>query len=382
MFGYFFLGINALIVILITLINMLKPPSGQNGMGFYSLYAFLYALYIAFAIFSLILTLCVEWKSGFDWVSDKSETRNLLVGIGWLFMVVATLTCAFFKWEWHPGEFPQFLRWLSKSNGQTWIPLLMLVPYYYLLSAELRTSVPSYVYKMPLTIAFGLTTFMVLGLLFGQVQKQIAHKKAVEETKMENLRKYGTKNPSWALESSMNYIMNYKEKTITGHLLSYASREKEEQIRTAAIAKMKSYEYWETDLIHILEGKQIEDIAGKKIEDICSVYRFLDGNTIEHRGNFIQPIKNSLTLLTSEVKNSIKDADNYELARINFETVCRVLDTQFKDSAAEFRPSLLTLQQVLDTTPAKRSDTTYAQGFNEVLQKSRIAVKNWLDANP
>lgn len=126
-------------------------------------------------------------------------------------------------------------------------------------------------------------------------------------------------------------------------------------------------------LIHILEGKEIENI--------CSVYRFLDGNKIEHQGNFIQPIKNSLTLLTYEVKKSIKDPSNYELTRINYETVCRVLDAQFKDSAAEFRPNLLTLQQVLDTTPTKRSDTNYAQGFNEIVQKSRIAVKNWLDTN-
>ena len=65
----------------------------------------------------------------------------------------------------------------------------------------------------------------------------------------------------------------------------------------------------------------------------------------------------------------------------NIVALCRILEAQFKDSAAEFRPFILTLQQVLDTTPTKRSDTKYAQGFNEVLQKSRISVKNWLDTN-
>ena len=379
MTGYFFLGITLIIVIILTLANISEPKSNPNSMGYDALG--LLALGICFTISSLILTLCVGWKGGFDWVSDQSKTRNLWVGIGWLCLVVATFACMILKWD--NGKFPSFLVGLGKSYGQTWIPLLMLVPYFYLLSADLRASVPPNVYKIPLTIAFGLTVFITLSFLFVilrmSIQKETALNKTVQETKMENMRKYGVKNPSWVLENSMHQIERYEEKTVAGLLFYTISdnsawdKDDAEKIRNAAIAKLKSYEYWETDLIHILEGKEIENI--------CSVYRFLDGNKIEHRGNFIQPIKNSLTLLTYEVKKSIKDPSNYELTRINYETVCRVLDAQFKDSTAEFRPNLLMLQQVLDTTPAKRSDTNYAQGFNEIVQKSRIAVKNWLDTN-
>jgi hypothetical protein len=42
---------------------------------------------------------------------------------------------------------------------------------------------------------------------------------------------------------------------------------------------------------------------------------------------------------------------------------------------------MVNLQQVLDIPPAKRSDQKYAQGFDEILQKSRLVVKNWLEAN-
>jgi hypothetical protein len=368
-----------IIVIIFTVANISEPTGGQNNMGTEAL-AFL-ALGIGFTISSLILTLCVGSKGGFDWVSDQSRTRNLVVGIGWLCLVVATFACMVLKWD--KGASPSFLVWLGKSNGETWIPLLMLVPYFYLLSADLRASVSPNVYKIPLTIAFGLTVFIALSFLFvilrKSIQKETALNKTVQETKMENLRKYGTKNPSWVLENSMDQIERYEEKTVAGLLYYTVSnnsawdKDDAEKIRNAAIAKIKSYENWEADLIHILEGKEIENI--------CSVYRFLDGYKIEHRGKFILPIKNSLTLLTSEVKKSIKDPDNFELTRINYETLCRVLDAQFKESAAEFRPSIITLQQVLEITPSKRSDTKYAQGFNDVLQESRIAVKNWLDAN-
>jgi hypothetical protein len=378
MIGYFFFGITLIIVIIFTVANISEPTGGQNNMGTEAL-AFL-ALGTGFTISSLILTLCVGSKGGFDWVSDKSGTRNLLVGIGWLCMVVATFACMALKWD--KGVFPPFLVLLGKSYGQTWIPLLMLVAYFYLLSADLRASVSPNVYKIPLTIAFGLTVIMTLSLLFVflrlKIEKQTVHKKAVQEAKMEKIRKYGVSNPSWYFESSMDDIIRYKEKTITG-LLYYtfndnaSEKDASEKIRNAAIAKIKSYEYWETDLIHILEGKE-ED-------SIYNVYGFLDGNKIEHREKFILPIKNSITQITSIAHKSIKDPDDLGLGATNIVALCRILDAQFKDSTVAFRPSIITLQQVLEMTPAKRKDTKYAQGFDEVLQASRLAVKNWLAVN-
>ena len=380
MIGYFFWGITLIIVIILTLVNISEPKANPNSMGYDALG--LLAICIGFTISSLILTLCVGWKGGFDWVSDQSKTRNLLVGIGWLCLVVATFACMVLKWD-NRGVFPSFLVWLGKSNGGTWLPLLMLVPYFYLLSADLRASVSPNVYKMPLTIAFGLSFFVTLSFLFVvlrmYIQKETALNKTVQETKMENLRKYGTKNPSWVLENSMNQIDRYAEKTVAGLLQytfnenKYLGKDEAEKIRNAAIAKIKSYEYWETDLIHILEGKETGSLY--------NVYGFLDGYKIEHREKFILPIKNSITWITSVTQKSIKDPDNLYLGSTNIVALCRILEAQFKDSAAEFRPFILTLQQVLDTTPTKRSDTKYEQGFNEVLQKSRIAVKNWLDTN-
>lgn len=166
MLGYFSFGVTLLFYIGLT--NLPKPPSGQNGMGYFYIIPF---LAIGFAICSLILTLYVGWKGGFDWVSTSGASRNLLIGVGWLSLVATTFFCVLFKWEWHRGNYPQFLRWLALSNGRIWIPLLMLVPCFLLLSADLRASISPNVYKMPLSVCFILSLTYSMGLLFGMLRK-------------------------------------------------------------------------------------------------------------------------------------------------------------------------------------------------------------------
>ena len=80
MLGYFFYGLTLLIVIGFTIFSASKPSlSGENGMGYGLGLAF---FGLAFAISSLILTLSVGWKGGFDWVSNQNFNRNILVGFG------------------------------------------------------------------------------------------------------------------------------------------------------------------------------------------------------------------------------------------------------------------------------------------------------------
>ena len=146
-----------------------------------------------------------------------------------------------------------------------------------------------------------------------------------------------------------------------------------DEICKAAVAKIKSYEHWETDLIRILERKEIGDIF--------NAYGFLEVDTLEHPEKFIIPVKNSITYVTAVTQESIKNPDNIFLGFIKIPALCHILEAQFKDSAAEFRPNMVRLQQVLDITPAGRSDKKYAQEFNEILQKYRLDVKNWLETN-
>lgn len=246
----------------ISLINgyFSKPHRGEDGIA---LGMMLQVVVIGFTICSLILTLSIWWKGGFDWVHPQGRTRNILVGIGWLCMVVAIFDSSFFESGWY-HDLPDFFRLLIKRIGQIWMPLLVFVSCFFLLNTELKARVSPYFYKTPMAIAFGLAALMILGILFGWVRRQIEHKIAVREARQEEIRKYGD-DRSWYFKTSMDFINAHNDTTIT-RLLSYAvmdrDREKGEndEIRKAAVAKIKSYEHWETNLIRILESKDIGDI--------------------------------------------------------------------------------------------------------------------------
>ena len=373
--AYISFALTLLFYLGITLINgyFSKPHRGEDGMA---LGMILQVVVIGFTLCSLILTLSIWWKGGFDWISPQGRTRNLLVGIGWFCMVVAIFDSSFFESGWY-HDFPDFFRLLVKRIGQIGMPILMFVSCFFLLNKDLKAHVSPHFYKTPLAIGFGLAVLMVLGILFGWVRKQVEHKMAVREARQEEFRKYGG-DRSWYFQTSMDFINAHNDTTIT-RLLSYTvvdrDRDKVEndEIRKAAVARIKSYEHWETDLIRILEQKEIGDIF--------NAYGFLETNTLEHPEKFILPINNSIAYVTAVAQASIKNPDNFFLGSTNIAALCHILEAQFKDSAVEFRPNMVRLQQVLDITPAKRSDKKYAQGFDEILQESRLAVKNWLEAN-
>lgn len=377
MFGNILIGIT--LIFFVSLANLLqKPvPSGDYGVG----YAYAYLVCGAgFIISSGLLAWNMTLNNCFDWMPHY---RNILVFAGWTVFVVATIFSVGLQTGGKVNNLPIFLRWLAVSKVYYWMPLLVFGSCTYLLNVQRGANFPNSWIKMAVQAGFLVSFLIALSFLFvmlrRNIQKEIALNKTKEETKNENLRKYGVKNPSWVLETSMTQIERYAEKSVMGLLRytfnenKYLAQEDAEKIRNAAIAKIKSYDNWETDLIHILEEKEIGSIY--------NMYGFLDSFKIEHREKFIQPIKNSITWVTSITQKSLKDPDDFSLGSTNIVALCRILEAQFKESAVEFRPSLLELQQVLDTTPAKRSDKKYAEGFDEILQKSRLAVKNWLAAN-
>lgn len=359
----------------ISLINhyFSKPHRGEDGMA---LGTILGVVLVGFFFSSLVLALSIWWKGGFDWVSPQAKTRNVLVGIGWIGMVLVIFDSSFFESGWY-HNFPDFIRSVIKSLGQIWIPLLMFFSIFFLLNVELKTRVLPYLYKAPMSVAFGLSALMVLGMMVGWVQKKIEHKMAVREARQEEIRKYGGER-SWYFQTSMDFIHAHHDSSIT-RLLSYTIKNKDrdkvenEEIRKAAVAKIKSYENWETSLMNILEQKEISEIY--------NAYGFLEENKLEQPDKFILALQSSMTYVTSVAQESIQNSDNYFLGSTNISALCQILESQFKENASTFRPAMEKLQRILELQPSKRSDPKYAEGFTEILERSRKSVKTWLESN-
>ena len=155
----------------------------------------------------------------------------------------------------------------------------------------------------------------------------------------------------------------------------------DKELRTNAIAKIKTFPKWEDEMIAILTKEGLESIWA--YDDYSNyVYSFLDGNKVEHPEKFIEPIKYSLKVFAARAKSDLYDPYNRELWSLNLESFCRALDMQFKEYAKEFRPGMLKLQEVLSVEYPERMHEDSRKRYDKLVKTYRLAVKNWLDANP
>jgi hypothetical protein len=357
MFGNLLFGVTALAYILLAIFNLQRVNvSGERLMGWGMIAVALIAIYI---VFSLMLTMSIAAKGGFNWISSSTIQRNAGVGILWLGMVVGVSFCTIIRPELRTDQTTGLVRFFSIPVyfGAVWLPLLMLVPYAILLRPEWRDSLSPNLYKVPLILGCALGLFIVMLPNIVRATKSFNTPQTRDESQL-------------AFDQSMSIIANDNDSTILG-LLYFTHKTQDKQLRNAAIAKIKTHANWEDDLIQILEQNGYTDIYW--------VYAFLEGNKVEHPERFIEPIKTSIVVLTSEIQETMKDPNKNNLGYINIDDLCHVLDDQFRDSHDVFRPSMLKLQEALEAIPATRQGDGVEQHFGDTLNEYRTYVKNWLN---
>jgi hypothetical protein len=353
MLGYIFYGLTLIITFAFAIFNASKPSlSGENAMG-YGLGLAFWGL--VFTISSFVLTIIVGRKNGFDWVAVQSGSRILLVAIGWLCVAVAVFACAAFKWEWHEGEFPNYLHWIAKNNGQLWIPLLMLVPYFFLLDADRKAAITPFVYKLPLILNFMVSVIISLSVLWGYMQVTSKNQKAqIEQHNADEQRLH---------DEHMKRIVNHKQEDGILNIVVFTGRYHDEDIRTAAVAKIKENPSWEADLIDLINN----------VDYHTEAYTFIDGNMVDHPELFLTPINNSILRLADEIKGDITDSNNlqdWHFDHYSIDRLLRAIDDQFSNKGQDFRPSLVKLQSALRTSPPER--------FKGIKFNASKVVDDWL----
>ena len=358
---------NILIVLAIIFYAMLanltqKPmPGGDYGVG----YAFAWMVCIAgFGIFTGLSAWNMAYNQCFDWApATFFLPRNGLVFLGTAAFIVAVVWSQEYRGKWIAGELPEFMRWLVVGKVQYWLPALTFITALYLLNAQRQAGVAPVWVKFSVIAAFSVSILIGLGLFYGYVKASVQRSAAADQS---SSVEFGSD------EYYLQEIQNYSYPTIEG-LLTYTHREKSKTLRDAAVAKIKTYADWETQLLNKLDRGEPHEVYW--------VFAFLDGNDVEHPDQFVQPVKRSIGRMTPEVKAILKDPNSLSLGYIHLETICRVLDGHFKDSAAVFRPEMERMQQALQTHAPERTDQQNKQWFEELLQASRVAVKKWLEAN-
>ncbi|CAN5774892.1 hypothetical protein BH10BAC3_BH10BAC3_05200 [soil metagenome] len=314
-------------------------------------------LIAAYIISSLLLTISITSRGAFNWVSNDASRRNIIVAVCWFGLVAGVVICTIAKTEFPNGyKSSGAMRLITYPFyfGAAWLPLLMLVPYAILLHPQWHYTISPAVYKIPLV------TGCTIGLLLLIAPKIISATGLLNNYKSEE-----------AIQNSLRQIQF--ETSLTA-LLALTDKDENEKVRTAALHKIKADKNLEAGLILILEQENPWFFNW--------LYSFLGENKIEHPERFIEPINNSITRLASTLQyealgNPWKGEGTYLL--LNAEPLFNLLDKQFNDSSAVFKPNILKLQETMNIQPAKR-DGDKAR-FDEALNKYRLTIKNWLGKN-
>ena len=352
------LGNILLVIIVLCLFGLLSLtaspiPSGDRGMGASIL---LLLCGVSFLVFTGLLTWNLGHTNRFDWVSSPGIQRNGILLIGWLAFGAATVASALFKIEWHQGEFPQFLRWLSQAHAALWLPFLMLVPAFILLNFERQAGyAPGYI-KTPMMTGFMLSILMGLGLLFGYIR-------AKKQQQAANIE-YEKSRDDQQHENHMTWIAEQKPTDPIVNILSLTGRYHDSDVRDSAVAKVLSHPDWEAQLIYLLSETEFDTEA----------YQFIDGNQVEHPELFVEPINVSIRRIAGEIKNRIKDANDLQdrhFDHFGLDRLFRAIDEQFTLPGANFAPAVKELQKALNTPRPEQ--------FKDVEFNVTPIVDDWLE---
>jgi hypothetical protein len=357
MLGYIFFFIAALFYIGFAMFTSSRPNmSGDAAMG-YGLGLVFFGL--GFAASSLLLTIVILIKGGFSWLSPDSGLRTAITLLSWLFVVLTLFFCATFKWEWHTDTvYPSFLHWLAVGHGQVWIPLLWLSACLLSLNTSWQSTVPLTVFKTSFWIGFGICTLYSGGLLVGYLKDSARKQEAEIASRMEDENRWHQNN--------LNKIAAHKPEDPLVDILVFTSRFQPDDIKQAALAKIKAHPDWEVKLLELLQNEYY----------YREVYSFLDGNQVTHPEQFAAPLNQSILRMAASIQADIKDSNNLQHWSFDMYGIDRLLwaiDEQFSNQGVDYYPSIVKLKQALNTTPPER--------FKGVHFTIADVVDDWLRTN-
>ncbi|MFD2572239.1 hypothetical protein ACFSUS_16475 [Spirosoma soli] len=356
MLGYIFFAITVLFYVGLALFTASKPSLvGENAMGYGLGLAF---FGLGFAVSSLVLTITLITTGKVSWVANEAEWRTTIVLVAWLFVVLTTFFCAIFKWEWHSdadNTYPQFLHGLAVGHGLVWIPLLWLVACFLSLNTSWQANLSLIVLKSSFFAALAISGLYSGGLLLGYVRD------SARQSEAEMARRKEQEN-QWH-QQTLDFIASQKpEDSILG-LLVHTNQFRENDIRQAALAKIKAHPDWEADILALLKNEHW----------YREVYTFLDGNRVTRSREFAEALNQSVARLAGDVVDNIQNSNNlqpWSFDSYGISELLRAIDEQFGEQGVDFRPNVRKLQQALKTTPPER--------FRDVTFNATHEVDAWL----
>ncbi|MFZ1703939.1 MAG: hypothetical protein WAT79_06305 [Saprospiraceae bacterium] len=316
-------------------ITSMPVPGGDYGVG----HAFTMILTaLGFAAFTGFLTIFMAYKNYFDWI--PFESKNLTLFIGWASFVVSVFFLSSFKVEWHIGEFPSYLKWMSSLRADIIISLLVLIPTFLIL--KLNTPLEKTPTYVPFSLLPGIfiSVVVTLSLLFGWIKSSAQKNRAIVQYEAD-------RNDQIDKEHLLS-IENFQMTDPLVNILSLTGKFHDDAVKNAAVQKVKSKPVWEEELIMLLNETEWQS----------NVYHFLDGNKVDHPEKFIDPLKRSMKRTADEIKHRIKDANDlqeWHFEHFSIDRCLSAIDFQFASLPnANFVAEVQMIQKALQTPKPER----------------------------
>ncbi|MBK8557993.1 MAG: hypothetical protein IPL65_20615 [Lewinellaceae bacterium] len=353
--GNVLLVISLLIVLGMFNLTSSAMPGGDYGMG-YGLMLFFYA--VGFTVFSGLLVLNLGYNDKFAWIDLSS--RNWIIFLAWLAFAIAVFCMEIFRSEWHPGEFPNFLGWLARSSvAVLWLPVLVLVPCFWLINAENGNIAQPLFVQLPLKAGIALSLLISLSAVYGLIRASAQQTVSIQQ--------YNQQRNSDFKQQQLAFIASQTDTNSIVNILSSSGRFNDPELRNASIEKIKSHPNWEGDLIYVLNETEFQ----------AEAYHFIDGNQVDHPELFIQPIKISLQHTADQIRNSIIGSNNlqdWHMEHMAIDRILRAIDEQFAAvPGADFLPEVRAIRDALNTPRPER--------FKEVKFTTSAGVEKWLKSH-
>lgn len=254
----------------------------------------------------------------------------MLVALGLLSALITSGLGSFFRHE--PGPVPLLIKSYS-SFAPIVIPAVMIIAGFILINHTIQNAVPAVAYKWPLVLITILGITGTASAVVGFLQESSRNKIAVAEDRMQ----FEDSNHQRILaEIDTADVIN---KLVL--ILVFTGDNQPNDIRNAAVAKVKTNPQWENELIRLLQS----DWAPEP-------FQFLASNDVEHPELFLEPVREGTLVQARLIRESIRRTSHPSnfyngLFSWEVERVLRAVD-KFKGKGIDYVPAVKELRAALD----------------------------------
>ena len=303
-----------------------STSNDQGASGYMIIFVvFIHLLFLALTVFACT---SIARNGGFNWISESSFIRTIIIGLGLLSMVIVSAISVMSRFTDASG--PPILESMMKI-APTVIFILVIGAGFILNNETLRNAIPVAVYKFPL--ALGLLLCLA-GLVYGGISIATAEAVGLEDSTRQYEAAPSIKESRiWAIEEadiSVDFV----------RILGFTSGLYPIEVREKAAAKIKTHPDYQNELINLLQSDSPLDALS-----------FLSFSDIDDKTPFPAAIDTGIINAAAWIRHSIQGTSPSEFYADRYSSeVSSILKTadRFGGMGVDFLPSIKEVRSALD----------------------------------